>query len=174
MKKQQVFSIKFIIIVLLIVLTFYSARAKINELEITYTVTRVGTSIPGVGIQGQFTVHVTGPAGLERVEFYMDDILKSNDTESPFVWVFITDNYDPGVHAIKMIGYTTDDSGTAEFTRNFLSGMDPLVLAPMLLVVAVIGFYIFRFVRKRQKKMETAGKKKGEEELWGKDEDQDA
>ncbi|MHA2224910.1 MAG: Ig-like domain-containing protein [Candidatus Hodarchaeales archaeon] len=161
-------------------MTTNSAQATTSELDIQYNVTRVGTSIPGYGIQGLFTVHVSGHNGILYVEFYMDDVLQKNDTESSFSWQYNTDEYHPGTHTIKIIGYSADDSGIKEFQQNFITLTDPVFLGFMgLIVIFVIVSLVFfrgrlsptRYILRRIRGSDE--KKKGEEELWGSDEDQD-
>ncbi|MCK4849265.1 MAG: hypothetical protein KAT16_09580, partial [Candidatus Heimdallarchaeota archaeon] len=109
-------------------MTINPAQATTTDLNIQYNITRIGTSIPGYGIQGLFTVHVSGPDGLLYVEFYIDDVLQKNDTESPFSWQYNTDDYQPGKHTIKIIGYSADDSGSKETEQNFITLTDPVFL----------------------------------------------
>jgi hypothetical protein len=59
-------------------------------------------------IQGTFSVKASGPANLERVQFFLDETLLGEDPESPFVIQFVTDNYPTGAHVFSAVGYTTD------------------------------------------------------------------
>jgi hypothetical protein len=176
--KKKFVSISCIIIPLLLVLTTNSAQATTTELGIQYNITRIGTSIPGYGIQGLFTVHVSGPDGLLYVEFYLDNLLQKNDTDSSFSWQYNTDEYQPGKHTIKIIGYSADDFGIKEVQQNFVTLTDPVFLGfigiIVLIVVLALVFgrgrlsptrYILRRIR-------GSNEKKGEKELWGSDQDQ--
>lgn len=59
-------------------------------------------------IQGTFSMHVTGPDALEKVEFYIDDTKIGEDMQAPFALQFITDNYALGNHTLSAIGFTAD------------------------------------------------------------------
>ncbi|MHA2334757.1 MAG: Ig-like domain-containing protein [Candidatus Hodarchaeales archaeon] len=154
------------------------AQPTTTELDIQYNITRLGTSIPGYGIQGLFTVHVSGPAGLLYVEFYMDNLLKKNDTESPFNWQYNTDEYKIGSHTIKIVGYSADDSGTKEAQQNFITLTDPVFLVFIgIIIVIVVVALVFgrgrlsptRYIIRRLRGSDES--RKGEKELWGSDED---
>jgi len=95
-------------------------------------------------IQGTFSMHVSGPADLARVEFYIDDVMIGEDAESPFALQFVTDSYDPGLHRMSAIGYS---SGGSEYHSNvisatFLSAEEASkatggILIPVLVVVGL-------------------------------------
>ena len=59
-------------------------------------------------IQGTFSVKASGPANLERVQFFLDETLLGEDTEAPFAIQFVTDNYPTGAHIFSAVGYTAD------------------------------------------------------------------
>ncbi len=50
--------------------------------------------------------------GIDRIEFYIDDVLKSSRTESPYVWDWDTTSYSNGSHEIKAVAYNTDLKST--------------------------------------------------------------
>jgi hypothetical protein len=60
-------------------------------------------------IQGLFSMHVSGPENLNKVEFYLDELKIGEDGESPFVFQFNTDTYALGAHTLSAVGYTTDN-----------------------------------------------------------------
>jgi hypothetical protein len=65
----------------------------------------------GIGndIQGTFTMRINDPpADLASVDFMIDDQVIFNDTEAPFRYQFVTDNYALGEHSISARGVTTD------------------------------------------------------------------
>ncbi len=74
-------------------------------------------------IEGTFSMRVTGPENLERVEYYMDEELVAEITEEPFNFQFHTGNFDPGVHTMYAVGYTSDGGKlrSNEVVRDFLS-----------------------------------------------------
>jgi hypothetical protein len=59
-------------------------------------------------IQGTFTLKASGPANLERVQFFLDDTLLGEEPGAPFAIQFITDNYTTGAHVFSAVGFTTD------------------------------------------------------------------
>lgn len=59
-------------------------------------------------IQGTFSWSCKGTENLVKVEFYLDERLIGEDTESPYKIQFNTDSYPPGPHIFKAIGYTSD------------------------------------------------------------------
>ncbi len=97
-----------IIIAILVSLTIISVISAQSE-ELTLKLTRdFGTEGFNGDIQGTFTVKVSGPANLERVQFFLDDTLLGEDPEIPFAVQFVTDNYPTGAHVFSAVGYTTD------------------------------------------------------------------
>ena len=50
--------------------------------------------------------------GIDRVEFYIDDVLKSSPTVSPYGWDWDTTSYSNGSHEIKAIAYNADLKST--------------------------------------------------------------
>ncbi|MBI4731805.1 MAG: hypothetical protein HY781_06710 [Chloroflexi bacterium] len=100
------------------------STAFAQEYGITLKLSRDFGYSSGTGdIQGLFSMKVTGPDDLERVEFYIDEIMIGEATAAPFRIQFTTDDYPIGLHTMYAIGYTSD--GTAlysrEYTANFVS-----------------------------------------------------
>ncbi|HEC87030.1 MAG TPA: hypothetical protein ENI49_04090 [Thermoplasmatales archaeon] len=60
-------------------------------------------------ILGKVTIEVDvhDESGIERVEFYIDDVLKSTDYEESYSWLW--NEFAIGWHVIKVIAY--DNSG---------------------------------------------------------------
>jgi Bacterial Ig domain len=58
-------------------------------------------------IQGLFSMHVSGPEDLIKVEFYIDDLKIGEDNEAPFAFQFTTDTYPLGVHSLYASGTTS-------------------------------------------------------------------
>jgi len=127
-----------------------------------------------------FTVKVTGPPGLIKVEFYLDDILQKNDTTNPFIWQFNTDEHQSGEHVFRIAGYSNDDSGEKEFTENFITTTDPVFLTLLLGSIGfVIVFLVMAIVVGRKltplgvilKKIRSSDDQiKGKKEIWGNEE----
>jgi hypothetical protein len=57
-------------------------------------------------IQGLFSMRVTGPADLMRVEYYIDNTKIGEVDQSPFNLQFTTDDYPLGSHRLYAIGYS--------------------------------------------------------------------
>ena len=74
-------------------------------------------------IQGTFTVKASGPANLERVQFFLDDTLLGEDTEAPFAIQFVTDNYPIGAHVFTAVGFIADGKqiGSKTISAVFMS-----------------------------------------------------
>ncbi len=104
MKKNSVA----ILIAILVSLVIISAASAQGE-ELTLGLSRdFGSGGFNSDIQGTFTVKASGPANLERVQFFLDEALLGEDTESPFAIQFVTDNYPTGAHVFSAVGFTTD------------------------------------------------------------------
>jgi hypothetical protein len=96
----------------------------------------------GGDIQGTFSFHARGPAGLERVEFYIDDQKIGEDTMSPFDLQFVTDNYSLGTHELYAIGYTDEGKSirSNSYTRTFVPASEGgaaglKIVLPLLVVI---------------------------------------
>ena len=70
-------------------------------------------------IEGLFSMHVSGPAGLARVEFYIDETKIGQVIQAPFNLQFNTDNYQLGSHQLYAVGYST---GGQEYRSNVIIG----------------------------------------------------
>ncbi len=60
-------------------------------------------------IEGLFSMRVTGPADLARVEFYIDSAKIGEVTQPPFNLQFNTDDYPLGNHQLYAVGYSTSE-----------------------------------------------------------------
>jgi hypothetical protein len=114
----------YVFLVLLAILVFVTAaRAQAVE-ELELSVSRDFGSSFGTGdIQGTFSMKVTGPSNLVKVQFYIDNTMIAEDTEPPFKVQFVTDDYAPGMHTMHAIGYTSDgrELRTREMTFNYMT-----------------------------------------------------
>jgi hypothetical protein len=110
-------------------------------------------------IEGIFSLHAEGPDDLERVDFYIDDILIGWDAETPFRVQFSTGDYAPGEHHMHAIGFTYGGAQLAsnEIVRLFLTDEEArgkvgnfvlpllgILAAIMILTVAVLALFIRR------------------------------
>jgi hypothetical protein len=108
-------------------------------------------------IQGLFSMHVTGPDTLIKVDFYIDETKIGEDTEAPFALQFTTDTYDLGVHTMSAVGFTSDgqeltsNSITAKFVPEQEVGK---FLIPVfgVVLVAILGSTLIPFLVTRNKK----------------------
>ena len=96
--------------------------AQAEELNLSFS-RDFGYSSGTGDIQGTFSMKVSGPDDLARVEFYIDDTKIGEDSESPFRLQFTTDNYPLGVHEMYAIGYSADgrEYRSRIVTANFVS-----------------------------------------------------
>ena len=104
-----------------------------------------GSSLGTGDIQGLFSMKVTGPDNLVRVEFYIDDTRIGEDTGSPFGIQFSTDDYPLGLHDLYAIGYTSDgqELPSRVLTGNFVSageGWDAVssIIIPLAVILLVV------------------------------------
>jgi len=112
-----------ILIAIFMSLAVISAASAQGE-ELTLGLSRdFGSSGFNGDIQGTFTIKASGPANLERVQFFLDDTLLGEDTESPFAIQFITDNYTTDAHVFSAVGFTTDGKriGSKTISAVFMS-----------------------------------------------------
>jgi hypothetical protein len=96
----------------------------------------------GSDIQGTFSMRITGPANLARVDFYIDETQIGEVTQAPFNLQFVTDNYSLGTHSLHATGFTTDGLQLTSntITSNFISSTAANkstfgIILPILVVV---------------------------------------
>lgn len=97
-------------------------------------------------IQGTFSMKVSGPANLARVDFYIDETQIGELTQAPFNLQFVTDNYLLGTHSLHAAGFTTDGQTLTSNTiaANFLSSSAAnkstfgIVLPILVVVIAAL------------------------------------
>lgn len=119
MKKQY----KFALLVLLAALLFASP-ALAQEEELKLSMSRDFGYSSGTGdIQGTFSMKVTGPENLVKVQFFIDETMIAEDTEAPFKVQFTTDSYPLGLHTMYAVGLTSDgrELRTRQVQANFVS-----------------------------------------------------
>jgi hypothetical protein len=128
------------LLVLILALAALPASAQESEETLQLSMQRdFGFSLGG-RIQGRFTLAVTGPDGLEQVEFLIDDQVIGVDREPPYRLSLSTGDYKLGVHRISAVGSTVDGRQlrAAELTFQFI-GADEGWRAAMGIVVPIIG-----------------------------------
>ncbi|MFH1634527.1 MAG: hypothetical protein ABIG63_11050, partial [Chloroflexota bacterium] len=132
-----------IIILFMAVILPFSAFAQEDGAGITLRLTRDwGYGGFNGQIEGTFSMRVTGPENLERVEYFMDEELIAEIAAEPFNFQFHTGNFDPGIHTMYATGYTSDGSTlrSNEVARDFLSADQASnstndMIVPLLIVV---------------------------------------
>jgi Bacterial Ig domain len=160
MKKNLLFA-SLILFATLVFATVAHAH-EVEELEMSLS--RDFGSSTGTGdIQGTFSMKVTGPANLVRVQFYIDRTMIAEDTESPFMVQFVTDDYAPGMHSMYAIGYMSDgrELRTREMTANYMSAEESrqvgLKIAGPILALVLVWVLLSRIIPTLSK-----GRKQGE------------
>ena len=138
---------KKIFLSIIISMTFiYSAISAIHfqEYGISLKLSRDFGYSSGTGdIQGLFSMKVTGPENLVRVEFYIDELMIGEATSAPYRIQFTTDDYPGGVHTMYAIGFTTDGNilNSREFTANFVSA-DQGWKTTQRMIIPVVGVLV--------------------------------
>ncbi len=143
MKKNRLF----ILVTLLASLIFATSVLAQEEEELKLSMSRDFGYSSGTGdIQGTFSMKVTGPDNLVKVQFYIDETMIAEDTESPFRVQFVTDNYPLGMHTMYAIGFTSDgrELRTREVTANYVSaeeGWDTAlkIIGPVFGIILVVA-----------------------------------
>ena len=117
-------------------------------------------------IQGTFSMRASGPDTLNRVVYFIDDKQVGEVTSAPFNFQFHTGSFDPGVHTLYAVGYTTDDRElrSNEIRAHFISaeeaGQSTLgIVVPIIaivLAVSVIGILV-PLITGRQDKVRPVG-----------------
>jgi hypothetical protein len=102
-------------------------------------------------IQGTFSMKVSGPANLARVEFYIDDAKIGEAASAPFSLQFLTDHYPLGAHSMRAVGYTSDgrELHSQAINATFVSasaGNKALVSIIVPLLVIIVGAVLLAFV----------------------------
>ena len=111
----------------------------------------------GVDIQGNFSLSVSGPEDLTRVEYFIDGELMGESMEAPsFRFKFVTDDYPLGLHTLSAIGHTSDDETflSNEIAKNFVSAQEGYstaikivaIILGLILGVSLLSFLITRLV----------------------------
>jgi hypothetical protein len=97
-------------------------------------------------IEGLFSMHASGPDDLQRVLFYIDDVVIAEDTAAPFSIQFTTKDHAPGTHTLHAVGFTAGGRVLAsnQFVRVFLSAEDAGsqtlgLVVPLLIILGVLS-----------------------------------
>jgi hypothetical protein len=90
-------------------------------------------------IEGLFSMHASGPAGLARVEFYIDETKIGQVTQAPFNLQFNTDNYALGNHQLYAVGYST---GGQEYRSNVIIGNFVPKQSTLGIILPILGVVV--------------------------------
>lgn len=110
-------------------------------------------------IQGRFTMRASGPDGLQKVAFYIDDQVIGEDAEPPFSIQFHTDDFTLGVHTLKATGYTASglELHSNEYHHEFVEAEEGWqtavkIVMPILIVTfaAILMGFIFPLLTGRK------------------------
>jgi len=95
-------------------------------------------------IQGLFSMHVTGPADLVKVEFYIDYKKIGELDKPPFDLQFNTDVYGLGVHYLHALGYSSNEQKyiSNSISANFVPKQDVMKFILPVIIVALLAILI--------------------------------
>ena len=73
-------------------------------------------------------VQASHSSGIDRVEFYVDEVLKASDTSAPYSYTWDTRPYEDGLHTIRVRAYNkngkSSDAERAVFTKLVYAPLD--------------------------------------------------
>lgn len=95
----------YLLTLLLIFSSVFPASAQ-EDGKLQLTLRRNFGYAGGGDIQGAFTIRATGPADLQRVVFFIDEVQIGEATQAPFELRFHTDSYSLGQHTLTAVGST--------------------------------------------------------------------
>ena len=130
------------LLLLFVVLLLGKTAVFAQEDQLTIRLNRDFGSGFGTQIRGTFSIRVSGPDNLERVEFFIDDERIGEDNEIPFRLQFRTSNHENGIHTMKAVGYTTNGQELVSnrITRQFISASQSTNKALWIIVpILVLG-----------------------------------
>jgi hypothetical protein len=109
-------------------------------------------------IEGLFSMRVTGPADLVRVDYFIDETKIGEVTQMPFNLQFTTDDYQLGLHKMYVVGYS---SSGLEYRSNVISAnfvpkqSSAKILLPVfgVILLAILLSTIVPFISSRRKNL---------------------
>ncbi len=133
--------IQFSLVVSSLIIAFTPAFAQdANQLKLSLS-RDFGYSSGTGKIQGTFSMKVSGPENLSRVEFLIDGKVIGEATAAPFNLRFDTGQFDLGSHTMSAIGYTSDGSElkSNEITAEFVPASAAMeTIAKIIIPLAVV------------------------------------
>lgn len=143
--------LRFSLLLGLILGVLFSSNGLAQEEGITLRMSRDFGYSSGTGdIQGVFSMRVSGPDDLARVEFFIDEQMIAAVTGGPFRIQFSTDDYPTGMHRLYAIGYLPDGTEltSRQLSANFVSADEgwqaaTRILAPVgIVLLAAVLFSV--------------------------------
>jgi hypothetical protein len=140
-------SIPFILITLSLTIIIHVFAQNQNEPLILDFNRDFGYGGFGDEIQGRFSLKVTSPQDMIRVEYYLDGDKVFEGTVPPFKWQFNTASFSDGRHHFIAIGIRQDGTEiqSQEFSRVFISSEQAWdetgkIIVPILIIVGITTF----------------------------------
>ena len=98
--------------IILFVISFCSLSAQ--AAPVLKLISPYATPDSGWVVRGavSFTVNVSSTLPVTKVEFYIDNVLKSTNTTYPYSYLWNTRTFSTGVHTLKAIAYDSQSSAT--------------------------------------------------------------
>jgi hypothetical protein len=110
----------------------------------------------GNDIGGQWTITADTSSDITRVEFYLDNQLQQNSTQTPFQWAFNTADYNLGTHTIKAVAYNAQgQTATAQANRNFVeysaTNLFGIIIGVTVAIIAIAVIVAVYRIKKQNK-----------------------
>ena len=108
-------------------------------------------------IQGLFTMHVTGPADVTKVTFYIDNTSIGEVDKAPYNLQFNTDNYPLGIHELYAVGSSSSGQEyrsnivKAEFVPASQGGKTVIPILIIVLAAVVLSAVVPLVISRRGK-----------------------
>lgn len=140
------------LLLLLLSVLMPSLPAYTQEEELVLRLRRDFGYSSGTGdIQGSFSLRVSGPDDLVRVEYLLDGESIGEGIEAPFNFKFNTDSFSPGAHTLQALGYKADGSQiySNEVRARFVTAAESWrtlrqILIPIFAII--FGVILFTFL----------------------------
>jgi Bacterial Ig domain len=134
--KKILFSV--LVAALVSLFTFFGAIAQTSQLTLNMSRDWGYGGFNG-DIEGLFSMHASGPADLQRVDFFIDKTQIGELTKAPFNLQFNTDNYPLGSHQMYAIGYSTSGQ---EYRSNNITGNFVPKQSSLKFILPVLGIVV--------------------------------
>ena len=128
----------FFISILISLVTYFGASAQTSQLSLNISRDWGYGGLNG-DIEGLFSMHVSGPVDLQRVDFYIDHTQIGERTKAPFNLQFNTDNYPLGNHQMYAFGYS---AGGQHYRSNVINGNFVPKQSSLKFILPVLGVVV--------------------------------